>query len=176
MLNPREGSRSSVVQVWRVGTQSGRGTSALAGCVDAIEKNAQAVMHMHTTVTSVHTPVKRVLPSQSKECSRHQTLFRVPSAHRFRVCRLQVRETCAEGRGASAEHIQVCVPMTEEFVQNVVKFTLLRRQSRVFTRLTGADRLTVHWLKRFLGGGTHDNKMSKGHLPRAVYHQANNVY
>ena len=43
----------------------------------------------------------------------------------------------------------------------------------------------VGWLKRislldhclvFLGGGTQDKKMSKGHLPRVVYHQVYNVY
>ena len=129
---------------------------------------AQTVMRIHKTITSV--------PAIQKSADDTKSLFCVPSADPFRVCLLQARETCAEGRGAGAEHIRVCVPMKEEFVQNVVKFTLLRRQSRVFTRLTGADRLTVHWLKRFLGGGTHDNKMSKGHLPRAVYHQANNVY
>jgi len=28
----------------------------------------------------------------------------------------------------------------------------------------------------FLEGGTHDKKMSKGHLPRVVYHQLYNVY
>ena len=28
----------------------------------------------------------------------------------------------------------------------------------------------------FLGGGTHDKKMSKGHLPRVVHHQVYTVY
>ena len=42
--------------------------------------------------------------------------------------------------------------------------------------LTGVDRLRVGWLAETDRGRTQDRKISKGYLPRLVYHQVYNVY